>query len=195
MTPNAARNYLREVIASEAPATPRMTRRTIAAIITLFPTIIVACQTGNLSTAVADAELVIGGFQKVLPGLLAAGVITQAQYDQATTWLATAQHAVASLGSVNGITAGQVFLSAVENILSMLAGLPMIPAPWNALVAAASVLVPIIAAALGLQPPPAAAKLMARFTTAMSEEAARATLRGQRSSLLPQTFIGPKKEQ
>lgn len=180
MTPDLARQHLHDVTASDAPVTRKVARRTVMAIGALLPVIATACAGGGVTSAVSDINLVLQGLQKVIPGLQTAGVISSGTATQLQIWLADAQAAATAVANgTTGTTAGQQFLSAVESILGVLAALPVIPPPWNALVSAAAVLLPIIAAALGLGTPPSAVKLMAR-TPSMTVAEARAILTAQK---------------
>lgn len=160
-----------------------ISRRTMLSATALAPAAaLVGCATGGVSSAVSDINLVLQGLAKVIPGLQGAGVALPGgvSWAQLQTWLANAQAAATAVASgTTGMTAGQQFLSAAESILGVLASIPLIPPPWNAVVGAAAVLLPIIAAALGGATPPSAVKLMARVPS-MTVAEARAILAAQK---------------
>lgn len=160
--------------------TSLIARRTLLAVTAFVPAAaLVGCAGGaTVSTVVADINLVLNGLKSVLPGLTS--LIPAATMAQLQTWLADAQAAASAVASgTTGTTAGQQFLSAVESILGVLASLPLIPPPFNAIVGAAAVLLPIIVSALGLATPPSAVKLMAKVPS-MTVAEARAILAAQR---------------
>lgn len=125
---------------------------------------------------IADVNLVLGGFQKLLPYL--SGVVSAAELVQIQTWLADAQAAAAGLATTpTSGTFAQQFFVATENILGVVAGLGVVPAPFNLIVSALVVLLPVIASALGVPVSASAtvAKLMTKVPT-MTPAQARAVL-------------------
>lgn len=160
----------------------KITRRFFVAASGAFALAAAACSTlaQNVSQAASYASSIASGLQKVLPQIgsitgIAATKVAQIGQDIAQLQTAAANLA-ASASTAQGAPIATQIIALVEDAISALAAVPVIPAPISTAFEAASVLLPLIASAFGVTLP---ASLAAKASaSAMTPAQAQAYLDG-----------------
>lgn len=151
-----------------------MNRRTLLAGVSALAISGCATFSANFARAADDVSTIAAGLQQVLNNPAVAGLVPVSIMEQANVWLVQLQQAAGSLklavttgGAQDAVHQAEVLINAIVGALSKFP----LPAPIPQILLAATILLPIIEAAVGMLIKPTA------NVSSMSPEQARITLK------------------
>jgi hypothetical protein len=115
-----------------------------------------AVSTAGLQALIQDVQLVDAGLQAAAAGLGAAAGLNSAQIASINAALAAVHAAAGSVGKSTDLTGAatvnsvKAFAVALNTVVGVTAGIPILPPEWKVGLEAASALLPIIEAAVGI---------------------------------------------